>query len=540
MTIINTINGKYDTEKGCLTHEEYRKPMVKVKDAGKGSAESSLEVETVPQPAGTESKTDVAESALQSEAIPVADSGSSVVKQQVPSIHIHADGLTSKPEHQLPTDYLMPEIREVADTLAKVMNCSEDIVISTMFAVVSGAVGSKVSVTDGIYTNRLNINVCHVAPPGSNKTQPVSVLSEPLQLISEELYMQYKRDKKACEDNKDFENMPKPQILYATNPTPEALNKYLAYNPRGIFARRDELSGFIDDLMGRYNTGGGVPDFLSTFTNESISILRSQDEPLVVKHPYLTVIGGIQPGIVADAFGNSKLIKSGFNYRWLFCNPKIKISLERPQDPLPTAAIDYWEMLIRRYFNMSPMKLTLDKDALHQLNVYYRKVAQKTMDGDSDYANEVRSKLLIYIEKWAALSTLMHGENIDYFYGMPKEKMGCWFTGGVPCRPVVTGEAMEYSIRCMDVFEEWAMQVYTMSQEKNANKGITLAQAICKIDQVHPITDKRKFAESCNMSREFVYKCLNKKHDKNEKNNDKFQNNDSELRNVMQQNRSVM
>ena len=85
-------------------------------------------------------------------------------------VAIRPDALMDKPVHELPADYLMAEVSEIADIIAQVMDCSEDIVISTMFAVVSGAVGTKVSVFDGKYTNMLNINVCHVAPPGSNKT----------------------------------------------------------------------------------------------------------------------------------------------------------------------------------------------------------------------------------------------------------------------------------------------------------------------------------------------------------------------------------
>jgi hypothetical protein len=531
MAIINTINGKYDDEKKCLTHEEYRKPAANPEKAkeesgntpinssaatnlpatktdvpaeqpkAEGSAEPSKTEIPVPESKADSTKRPSVDAETQPEQIKLADK---------PSIHISADALAAKPEHELPTDYLMEEFQEVADKLSSLMNCSEDIVISTMFAVVSGAVGSKVSVSDGVYTNRLNINVCHVAPPGSNKTQPVSVLSNPLQDISQELFMQYKEELKDCKARKDFDNMPKPQILYATSPTPEALVKYMAYNPRGIFARRDELSGFIDDLMGRYGSGsGGVPDFLSTFTNESISILRVQEDPLVVQKPYLTVVGGIQPGLLKDTFGNPKLVNSGFNYRWLFCYPKIMFSLERPHDPLPSELTDYWEMMVRRYYNMLPMKLTFNEEALKLLDDYYRTVQKKAMDGGSDYDNEVRSKLLIYIEKWAALATLMHGEKVDFSFGQNKEAIGDRFVDGTPCLPVVSGEAMEYSVRCMDVFEQWHNKVHKVSLEDNNSKDITLAQAICKINSLHPIHDKRKFAESCGMRREFVYKCLN-------------------------------
>lgn len=136
-------------------------------------------------------------------------------------VAIRPDALMDKPVHELPADYLMTEVGEIADIIAQLMDCSEDIVISTMFAVVSGAVGTKVSVFDGKYTDMLNINVCNVAPPGSNKTQPVSLLVKPLENISLQKHLANKEEKQRCMELKDTANMPNPQILYVSNPTPE-------------------------------------------------------------------------------------------------------------------------------------------------------------------------------------------------------------------------------------------------------------------------------------------------------------------------------
>ena len=315
-------------------------------------------------------------------------------------VAIRPDALMDKPVHELPADYLMAEVSEIADIIALVMDCSEDIVISTMFAVVSGAVGTKVSVFDGKYTNMLNINVCHVAPPGSNKTQPVSLLVKPLENISLQKHLAYKEEKQRCLELKDTTNMPNPQILYVSNPTPEAINKMLAWNPHGLFARRDELVGFIEDLGGRYSNGsGGIPDFLSIFTNEHISIIRAGDEPLIIPKPYLTVVGGIQPGILPTILGKEQMINSGFNYRWLFVAPEIKVTLERSLTGIDPMVLDYWEQLIVKFHNIAPMTFTFDDEAQLLLNDYFREIRMKKCEGNDVYMDEVRDKLFIYLEK---------------------------------------------------------------------------------------------------------------------------------------------
>ena len=426
-------------------------------------------------------------------------------------VAIRPDALMDKPVHELPADCLMTEVGEIADIIAQVMDCSEDIVISTMFAVVSGAVGTKVSVFDGKYTNMLNINVCHVAPPGSNKTQPVSLLVKPLENISLQKHLAYKEEKQRCLELKDTTNMPNPQILYVSNPTPEAINKMLAWNPHGLFARRDELVGFIEDLGGCYSNGsGGIPDFLSIFTNEHISIIRAGDEPLIIPKPYLTVVGGIQPGILPTILGKEQMINSGFNYRWLFVAPEIKVTLERSLTGIDPMVLDYWEQLIVKFHNIAPMTFTFDDEAQLLLNDYFREIRMKKCEGNDVYMDEVRDKLFIYLEKWAAIATLLHGDEIEFFANIPKEEMGDHFVNDTPCKPVITGEAVAYAVRCMHVFEGWAQKVHGMLQAGDAPRQITLGDAVRTLNRFHPITNKSKFAESCGMTREQLYKYLPK------------------------------
>lgn len=515
MALINGINGVYDTEaKRYIYGADPVPPAASVsEDTGKNEKQ---ERPASDNSSVNSSKVETAEivNIEETDAIVNCEADTTVgcnAKAHVNDVVIRPEALMDKPVHELPTDYLMAEVSEIADIIALVMDCSEDIVISTMFAVVGGAVGTKVRVYDGKYTNMLNVNVCHVAPPGSNKTQPVSLLVKPLENISLQMHLAYKEEKQRCMELKDTANIPNPQILYVSNPTPEAINKMLAWNPHGLFARRDELVGFIEDLGGRYSNGsGGIPDFLSIFTNEHISIIRAGDEPLIIPKPYLTVVGGIQPGILSSILGKEQMINSGFNYRWLFVAPEIRITLERSLVGINQTVLDYWEQLIVKYHNIAPITFTFDDEAQLLLNDYFREIRMKKCEGNDVYMDEVRDKLFIYLEKWAALATLLHGDEIEFFGNVPKAEMGDHFVNNMPCQPVITAEAVAYSIRCMHVFEGWAEKVHGMMQAQDAPRQITLGDAIRTLHRFHPITNKTKFAEGCGMTREQLYKYLPK------------------------------
>ncbi|GAA3005704.1 DUF3987 domain-containing protein [Prevotella corporis] len=486
MAIIETVNGKYDTEKCELLHVEYSKEKKK---------ETTVVENMNP--------------AIKCEPT-ILKSGTNIVTQRY-QINVRPDALMEKPDHLLPSDYLMPEVHTLADMMASTMKCSEDIVLSTIFAVVSGAVGSKVLIDDGVYHNRANINVCHIAPPGSNKTQPVSKLVKPLEKISSEKMLAYRDELERCKREKDNSETPHPQILFVTNPTPEAINKTLAFNTHGLFVRRDELSGFIDDLCGRYsNGGGGVPDFLSTFTNESISIIRSGEDPLVVSSPYLTVVGGMQPKVLTSVLGKSQLANSGFNYRWLFVAPEIQISTERSHEGMNQELLNWWEVLIRRFHNMAPMNLFFSTEAQKLLDDYYCEIALKKVRMEDDYMDETRNKLFIYAEKWAALATLLHGDEMDVFDGNRSISSNLHFPRDRPCEPIITEDATAYAINCMRVFERWAEKVHQLIEAGQNKAAITLADAVSTLNRYHPILNKKQFAESCGLTREQIYKYLPK------------------------------
>jgi hypothetical protein len=89
---------------------------------------------------------------------------------------------------------------------------------------------------------------------------------------------------------------------------------------------------------------------------------------------------------------------------------------------------------------------------------------------EDDYMDETRSKLFIYAEKWAALATLLHGDEMDVFDGNTSTSSNLHFPRDRPCEPVITEDATAYAISCMRVFEGWAEKVHQLI-EAGQNKA---------------------------------------------------------------------
>ncbi len=104
--------------------------------------------------------------------------------------------------------------------------------------------------------------------------------------------------------------------------TTEKLACIMASNPRGIIRLNDELAAFIR-TMNLYHGGHGADRqfYLSSWAGSTAQIDRkSQNAPLVIREPFVNVLGGIQPdmiGTLEDERGR----EDGFTHRFLFSFP---------------------------------------------------------------------------------------------------------------------------------------------------------------------------------------------------------------------------
>lgn len=122
--------------------------------------------------------------------------------------------------------------------------------------------------------------------------------------------------------------------------TPESLGGILVGNPEGTLLIRDELAGWIEGFD-RYNAGGRTY-WLEAYGGRSYTIDRKSTEPLRLPYNGVNVIGGIQPGRLADVLLG--VTDDGLAARLLFTWPN-----RRPWSrPSSTANLGGFEAAARR------------------------------------------------------------------------------------------------------------------------------------------------------------------------------------------------
>jgi hypothetical protein len=129
----------------------------------------------------------------------------------------------------------------------------------------------------------------------------------------------FRREKDASPP--DEPEAPKLRRHVVSDITVEALAPILQANPRGVFLRRDELSGVVADFDAYKGTrGGDVTRFLSLWSAEPITVDRKGGATIRVPLPAVSIAGTIQPRILAQTLGTA-LIDNGFASRLLLAMP---------------------------------------------------------------------------------------------------------------------------------------------------------------------------------------------------------------------------
>ena len=396
----------------------------------------------------------------------------------------------------LPVDGLSPNATEMLRKVASSLQCPVDIALSAMFATVGVAMGKRVIIDDGKYRNYPCLWVCVVAPSGSNKSTPIRFFLQPLKDRDSYNYGVYREELRAYRqagDDKGDKPVFKQYVI--SDSTPEARNQVLSVNPNGILLYRDELKGMIDDFC-RYAKSGELSQMLSMFDSDTIVVNRKSDEPLLIKDPFMSIIGSIQPSVLVDTFGNDNMMNNGFNQRWLFCYPESGMPEMYNDVSIPPSVISDWKdfiyNLIMYDFSVMGGKIYIRGEAKRVYIDYYNSLQIKKASAD-DYLSSVYSKLQIHVIRWAGVAHIL---------------------GNSPTSIDITPEEMEYSVRCMDYFERCALKVYRMLLEGRGNrhevKSMGKEEMIANVYHCTSPVSQRAVADALGITKQYVSKCLKK------------------------------
>lgn len=244
---------------------------------------------------------------------------------------VRPPALLAFPAHVLP-----PAMRRLVESGAASMGVPAEFIAVPLLVLAGSVVGNawEIAVKGGWYEGT-NLYAAIVGDPGAKKTPAMKVALGAIYQIQERLYHRY-REAKAVHDEEMalWEKAPKKergappeqpkfQHVWTSDSTTEALAEMLA-GSKGLVLFRDELVGWVKS-MDQYRSGKGADrqHYLSMWSRAQIKIDRkSSPIPIIVQRPCLSVLGGIQPDVLADLQENAAR-DDGFVDRLLFAYPDL-------------------------------------------------------------------------------------------------------------------------------------------------------------------------------------------------------------------------
>lgn len=412
------------------------------------------------------------------------------------NIEINNSGINDN--FSLPIDGLSSCIQEIIQAYADGYQCERDFVVTSVFAAVSTAIRKKVHTDDGRYKNYMPFYICLVADSGVGKTTPMREILKPIierDVSYRKAYQESMRKYQAEIDagNKNAER-PIRQALVIDDTTEEIRMKILSENP-GVLLYSDELSTMLFNFN-RYTRSGEVPRLLSIWNNHFSTVDRMTKDSLLAEEPFLSIIGGTQPGVVKGTFGGDFFVKSGFNHRWMFVYPDEKPPEMYHESSVSKTVSDTWSEFINRLLDFDFSSngtdtLIIANEAKQVYINYFNELQLKSLSA-CEYMKSVYAKLKVMVQRLAGIVHIL-GNNPGISRILPEE--------------------MEYSVRCMDYFERCAEKVYkiaTEGEKKPEAKPMGNEEMIARVYYANNPKSQQAFADAIGVSRPFVSKCLKK------------------------------
>lgn len=393
------------------------------------------------------------------------------IKESVKEVSEHAKVLPD----ELPIDGLPMEIQEVVNHVTDVFQCPRDFVVASMFVVVGSVIGNRIKSFDGKYYNPPMLWVCNVARSGSNKSEPIRWMLEPLLKIDKELLDKWESEHGEWErSEKKTTSEPFCHQLTIDDCTPEVRNEIMSNNPNGVMIYRDELRGMLDDV-GRYNKSGEISQLMTMWDGKRVRVNRKSQKPTMINSPFISILGTMQPEIIASSFGVKLYVDNGFNFRWLFCMPK-KYEIPKYSEKTINKDVEKaWNDFVIRLYNMEDAEITsplvIDGES-KKLYVDFWNLLQDKKRRNSDL-EPVYSKIQISVERIALIVSIIRQR-----YGMDMSS--------------ISPTSMEYAIRCAKYFEGCNVKVQKMIVSDGKHQQ---EHPIASIHRMYGIKNQSGFAK---------------------------------------------
>ena len=313
-------------------------------------------------------------------------------------------------ENPFPINAFPLRFKDLIIDLNKSLSFPIDYTGTAILTAMATIVGTSVKVrVKNNWFEYASIYSCLIGNAGANKTHPVNTIFSIIRdidkfnhdnfLIQHKEYLEYQKLTKAekLEVTKVFQPILTKSIL--TNFTPEVLNKRLNENLRGCTVLSDEMATFFEG-MNNYSKGDQIGVYLSFWNNQPTTIDRIGDPiPLFIKNPYLSIIGGLQPRMLANVFPIQKL-NNGFFQRFLFAFPDATLKQSINDNELNELIFDRYKDFIKEYYHSSGVE---ENDGFinskivswtPEAKTFFYKWQNENCDLVNDYSNNIKGEII--------------------------------------------------------------------------------------------------------------------------------------------------
>lgn len=231
----------------------------------------------------------------------------------------------------LPIDGLPDFLQKLITECAQTYGTHRDFWAGSFLAATALAIGQSHELK-GKYSNATVLWLAIVAPSGVGKTEPLNFAFKPFHKMDgaaitdhERLFSEYEAAKAmGKEERKEAgyngkQAMPVCKQYILSDATPEAVISANKNNERGINILRDELHGWLLDF-GRYSKSGEVQNWLSSWSQQPMTVNRKGASPVKNQHPFINITGGLQPDIIPELAKDFRAV-NGFMQRFCFVYP---------------------------------------------------------------------------------------------------------------------------------------------------------------------------------------------------------------------------
>ncbi len=234
-----------------------------------------------------------------------------------PNAHVLSEQLPSV--QPFTAEMLPPLLRVVAKDIADRMQVPLDYPAVALVLTLAGAINRRARIQpkkrDTGWVVVPNLWGGIVAPPGFMKTPVLSEATRPLARIED----QWNRDYKRAMANYTDHNGPPRKRLIVNDATHEKLHEIMRDNPAGVFAIRDELTGWIAELEAAGREGERAFYLSAWDGNTPHNVDRIRRGSIHVPACCLSLMGGIQPDRLRkfmSELGDSNLQEDGLIQRF--------------------------------------------------------------------------------------------------------------------------------------------------------------------------------------------------------------------------------